>query len=484
MIKFSTSPSFSQAGTIFLITKSQITQKKFPKNIPDQLKSNILDVVASGQFSGDRCEMFPVLNGDQVVLLVGVGNPRDLSMTKLRIGIKMAVQSKYFRKISDIELIPSDDKEEFIRGIVEGIKIGAYQWQKYLSNTKDELKNEDKVYTIIAPKKRAHENAVAICDGVNLTRDLVNENADVKTSTYIEKVVKKLIKGKKNISVEILGKKEMKSKGLHLHLAVNQGSKQEPRLLIVKYSGGAKKAGYTALIGKGITFDTGGLNLKPTGHIESMKMDMGGAGCVIGTLKNTINLNLKKNVLFVCGLAENVTGSAAYKPGDVLNSYSGKTVEVANTDAEGRLVLADAISYVVRNYKPARIVDIATLTGACIVALGYDHSGLVSTDDRMARKLIESSKVTDDRVWRLPSYPELKDSVKSQIADIRNLGSPKGAGGAITAAEFLRQFTEGTTWAHLDIAGTSYVENGKRQYYSHGGTGAGVRLLTHFLQNS
>ncbi|MCA9408647.1 MAG: leucyl aminopeptidase, partial [Candidatus Omnitrophica bacterium] len=338
-------------------------------------------------------------------------------------------------------------------------------------------------YHIITSSKKVYDEAVIVCDGTNLTRDLINENADVATSTYLEKVIKDLVKGKKNVSLEILNEKEMKSKGLGLHLAVNKGSVNEPKLIIVKYTGAGSKEDYTAIIGKGMTFDTGGLNLKPSNHIETMRIDMSGAGAVIGTLKNTINLKLKKNVLFVVGLAENVTGSRSYKPGDVIVGYAGKSVEIANTDAEGRLVLADAISYVVKNYKPGRIFDIATLTGACVVALGHDYTGLVTTDDKLSRDIVHASNSTDDRVWRLPSYPELKESVKSKIADIRNLGYPRGAGGTITAAEFLRQFTEDTTWAHFDIAGTAFVDNGARMYFGHGATGAGVRLLTHYLQN-
>jgi leucyl aminopeptidase len=267
-------------------------------------------------------------------------------------------------------------------------------------------------------------------------------------------------------------------------LAVNQGSRKEPKLIIVKYQGAGSKEKYTALIGKGVTFDTGGLNLKPTGSMETMRMDMSGTAAVIGTLKNTIALGLKKNVLFVCAVAENAIGSGSFKPGDVFRAYNGKTVEVNNTDAEGRLVLADAIAYVVKNYKPEQIIDIATLTGACVVALGHDYSGLISTNDKLAKQLVDSSKHTDDRVWRLPIYPEMKDSVKSNYADIRNTGFPKGAAGASTAAEFLRQFTDDTPWAHLDIAGTAYAEGSGRMYYGFGATGAGVRLLTDYLKNN
>jgi leucyl aminopeptidase len=293
-----------------------------------------------------------------------------------------------------------------------------------------------------------------------------------------------LVRGKKHISIETLNKKQMQAKKLGLHLAVNQGSNKEPKLIIVKYNGAAHNSNYTAFIGKGMTFDTGGINLKPSGSIETMRIDMSGAAAVVGTLQNAIALNLKKNVLFVVGLAENAIGSRAYNPGDVICGYAGKTVEVANTDAEGRLVLADAIAYVVKNYKPARLIDIATLTGACVVALGHDYTGLMTNDDKFSRQLVRSSNETDDRVWRLPIYPELKKSVESKIADIRNLGYPKGAAGTITAAEFLHQFTEGTTWAHLDIAGTAFDDGQGKWYFGHGATGAGVRLITYYLQNN
>ena len=300
----------------------------------------------------------------------------------------------------------------------------------------------------------------------------------------MKKTIKSLIKGKKNISIEILNKKELEDKGLGLLLAVNQGSNKDPKLIIVKYNGSANKGGYTALVGKGITFDSGGLNLKPSGHIETMRCDMAGAAAVLGTLKNTIELNLKKNIIFSFALAENAIGSNAYKPGDVIKSYSGKTVEIGNTDAEGRLVLADAISYIVKNYSPNRIIDIATLTGACVVALGHYYSGFITNDENIVKKLEEASSETDDKIWRLPSYPELKDALKSQIADIKNIGYPRGAAGTLTAGEFLKTFTDKTKWSHLDIAGTAFVEQSKKEYYSYGATGAGVRLLTKYLQSN
>lgn len=398
--------------------------------------------------------------------------------------MRKAILSEYLSTLKTIEIIPLENNDESVSALIEGVLIGGYVWTKHKSLPKDFIPVLQKQITLVAGEKQIFRDAVTICEGVNTARDLVNDNADTITSEYIEKTVKALVKGKKHITLEILGEKEMKAKGLGLHLAVNRASKRPPKLIIVKYNGASKTSGYTALVGKGMTYDTGGLNLKPTGSMETMKMDMSGSAAVVGALKNTIALNLKKNALFVMSMAENCIDSVAYKPGDVIKGYAGKTVEIGNTDAEGRLILADAMAYVIKNYKPSHLIDIATLTGACVIALAHDHTGLVTTDDKFARKIVRASNATDDRVWRMPIYPELKDAVKSRIADIRNTGYPRGAGGTITAAEFLRQFAEGATWAHLDIAGTAYNESTERWYYSYGATGAGVRLLTHLIQHN
>jgi len=485
VITYRPSVHFDKRAAIFFITKDQLTKKQFSFN-NKKLSDEIGSLSNLNQFCGEEGEVFSLVMDKSINLLVGLGAKGALSPTALRCTVRKALLDSSLKKVNDIEIVPHEQKDSVIVAIIESLTIGAYVWNKYLAKDKNDktVSYRDKKVFIVAQKKKVYENAETICDGVNLTRDLINDNADTVTSEYIEKVVRGLIKGKKHISIEVLNRKEMKAKKLGLHLAVNQGSNKEPKLIIVKYHGAAKKGDYTAFIGKGVTFDTGGLNLKPAGNIETMRLDMSGAGAVVGTLKNVIDLNLKKNILFVLGLAENAIGPGAYKPGDVIRGYAGKTVEVANTDAEGRLVLADAISYVVKNYQPARIIDIATLTGACVVALGHDYTGLMTSDDTLSHQLVQSSNETDDRVWRLPIYPELKDSVKSKIADIRNLGYPRGAAGTITAAEFLRQFTEGTKWAHLDIAGTSFEEGAGRMYFGHGATGAGVRLVTHYLQHN
>jgi len=431
----------------------------------------------------EKGEIFPVAEGRGLLVFVGLGKADKLSLTELRIQVRRAFLCSYLKNIKEVELVPHSTQSGAVEAIIEGILIGTYAWDKYKSKPKDDKSVKNKDIFIVAEHKKPYDATIAVCEGMTLARNLVNDNADTVTSEFLEKTVRGLIKGKKNVAIKVLNKKELRANGLNFHLAVNQASKKEPKLVIVKYSRGKKGEGYTAVIGKGMTFDTGGLNIKPTGSMETMKIDMSGAAAVCGILKNTLALGLKKNILFVLGLAENAIGSMAYKPGDVITGYAGKSVEIGNTDAEGRLVLADAFAYVVKNYKPSRMIDLATLTGACVVALGFDYSGLFSNNNEMAKALLRSAKNTDDRAWRLPIYPEMKDYIKSQIADLKNTSNIKGAG-ASTAAEFLRQFTGDTDWAHLDIAGSSYVDGAGRMYYGHGATGAGVRLVTDYLLNN
>lgn len=482
MIHYQPHLKLNQDAAVIFLTQDQVSKNNFPFH-HSELTKLVRELSATQRFTADRNKCFPVVVQKKLVLLFGLGKKDELTKTSLRVAVRRAVLSDFLKNSSKIEIVPSDIETETICALIEGVHIGTYVWNKYKGNGAQKKSTERK-FTFIAPSKPIFQQAEAVCEGVNLTRDLVNENADVATSVFLEKTIRDLIKGKKNFTCEVLNERELKRLGMGFHLAVNQGSNKEPKLIIVRYHGSSRRSDpYVVLLGKGMTYDTGGLNLKGSGNIETMRMDMAGAAAVVGVLKNIVSLRPKKNVLFACAIAENAIGSNAYKPGDVIRGFSGKTVEVANTDAEGRLVLADAMSYIIKKYKPARLIDVATLTGACVIALGHDYTGLVSTDDTMATDLLKIAKDTDDRAWRLPIYPELKEAVKSHIADIRNLGFPKGAAGTITAAEFLRQFSAGTRWAHLDIAGTAFVDGCERMYFSHGGTGAGVRLLTRYIQD-
>lgn len=482
-IQFRPKALFNCEATVVALTKEQVKSSRFGF-VDKKTEDIIASIIKAKQFDGEDGSLFPVSLNNKIILLVGVGSIEELSFTALRISLRKALLSAYLKKFSVLEIILPEDSEKVVTSAIEASLIGLYSWDKYKNSSKESLNQKAKKIFIVATHKNVYDHAIKTCLGVNFARNLVNENADVANSAFLEKAIKEIVRGKRNIKVEILGESEMRKKGLNLHLAVNKGSLNEPRLIIVKYSAGSASSEYTALVGKGITFDTGGINLKPTGHVETMRTDMSGAAAVIGTLKAAVELNIKKNIIFAVAIAENCIGSGAYKPGDVFKGYSGKTVEILNTDAEGRLVLADAISYVVKNYKPAKLIDLATLTGACVVALGHDYCGLMTTDDKLSKQLIHSSNETDDRVWRLPIYPELKNSVRSKIADICNIGFPRGAAGSLTAAEFLRQFADGTRWAHLDIAGTAFVDSDGRMYYGHGATGFGVRLLTHYLAHN
>ena len=463
MIKVIASPSTKADATVILLSDTQ-QHPKLHKEL-------------------DKGEIFPVLEGKKVLLFVGLGKVDKISLTQLRIDIRKVFLSGYLKTARTVDIIPHQDEVSYVTAILEGYLLGTYVWDKYKSKDPADKTVRHKEVSVVAKKKDRYEEVIAIAQGVTLTRDLVNDNADVVISDFLEKTVRELIKGKANTKIEVLNQKELKSKGLNLHLAVNQGSDKEPKLIIVSYEAGNKKDGFTAIVGKGMTFDTGGLNLKPSNSIETMKIDMAGAAAVCGILKNVIKLGIKKNLLFVLGIAENAIGPGAYKPGDVFTGYAGKSVEIGNTDAEGRLVLADAFAYLVKNYKPVRIIDMATLTGACVVALGFDYTGLFSNNDDLAKDLIDASKATDDREWRLPIYPEMREYVKSPIADLKNISSVKGAG-ASTAATFLSEFVGDTQWAHLDIAGTSFVEGAGRFYFGHGATGSGVRLISQYLLNT
>ncbi len=483
MIQFRSAAKFDKPFLVVFMEKSQWKKKDWPYIKSAPVHRLLEDLRNSGHFTADAAEIFPLATVRQAIILVGVGEKKDLTPTSLRKIVRGVFLSSYLKSAAAIEVVPFEQKDSVVQGIIDGYLIGTYVWEKYRTVGKAVNGIKNREIHLVCLQKKLYEEQSAICNGVNFARDLINDNADEVTSMRIEKTILDSLKGQQDVKVEILNQKELKQQGLNLHLAVNQGSDKEPKLIIVKYRGAGKKDAYTALIGKGMTFDTGGLNLKPTGSIENMRLDMSGAAAVVGTLKNILALKPKRNIIFVCALAENVIGSRAYKPGDVFKSLNGKTVEIGNTDAEGRLVLADAISYIVKKYQPKQIIDIATLTGACLIALGYDYSGLVSNDDVLARKLLQAANTTDDRAWRLPSYPEISEYIKSEIADIRNTGLPKGAAGALTAAEFLRQFVEDTKWAHLDIAGSSFCDGKGRFYYGHGATGAGVRLLTEFLRN-
>jgi leucyl aminopeptidase len=284
---------------------------------------------------------------------------------------------------------------------------------------------------------------------------------------------------KQNLKVSVLGEKELKQKNFNALLAVAQGSQSKPGLVVLEHNPkGTKKT--VALVGKGVTFDSGGINLKSSGGLEDMKMDMSGAAAVAATLITASKLKLKTKIIGVIPIVENMPSGSAARPGDVVKSYDGKSVEIGNTDAEGRLILIDAISYAIKKYKPDTLIDMATLTGACVVALGEKIAGVFSSDDDLASSIVKSGEKTHERCWHMPLPDDYKELIKSDIADIKNIGSSRW-GGAITAALFLSEFVKDTPWAHIDIAGPAFTKKAT-DYCGSGGTGFGVRLLCELLE--
>lgn len=415
------------------------------------------------------------------VILLGLGEEDKFSLENARIAYAELAQVARKNDWKTLSLqVPAVDQEEYLQAVVEGVALPNYHFDLYKSKSKKTLLKT--IYLVgVKQWNREAKDVQAVVNAVHFTRDLINGNADDVNPLYIASEAKRVFKGSSKVNVTVFDKKAITSMKMGLLLAVNRGSNIDPRLIVVEYKGAPKSKEHTVLVGKGVTYDTGGLNLKPTGYMEEMKCDMSGAAAVLGSLKAIADLDLPVNVTAVVPATENGIDATSFKPGDCYKSYSGKTVEIGNTDAEGRLILADALAYSVKKLKPTQIIDFATLTGAVVVALGEDMTGLMSNDDSLAQDLMEAGSKTYERVWRLPLVKEYKKQLKSKFADLKNIGEKREAG-TITAALFLQEFVEGTPWAHLDIAGTAYPGKSKI-YHNSSASGIGVRLMVQYFKD-
>jgi len=366
--------------------------------------------------------------------------------------------------------------DRFAARIANGMRLRSYRFDKYRTKEKKEDKPSVTEVTIMTGAAAGARVAFApldgIAQGVFLTRDLASEPPNVLYPETLANEAKKLTA--LGVTVEVLGIKEMTKLGMGALLGVGQGSARESKLVVMQWNkGGAEPP--IAIVGKGVTFDTGGISIKPAGGMEDMKWDMGGAGVTIGLMKALALRKAKANVIGVAGLVENMPDGNAQRPGDVVTSMSGQTIEVINTDAEGRLVLADAIWYTQDRFKPKAIIDLATLTGAIIIALGDVYAGMYSTDDTLAERLIAAGEKVDELLWRMPLHDTFDKALKSEIADVKNVSDGRG-GGSATAAMFIKRFTNDVKWAHLDIAGVTWMKK-DQAVVPKGGTAFGVRLL-------
>jgi len=370
-------------------------------------------------------------------------------------------------------------KSDQVADLAQGVRLRAYSFDRYKTKRKDEEKPPaTRSITIAtgdpAAARKAYDPRAAISDGVLLARDLVNEPANV---LYPEEFARRANMLKKvRVSVEVLDIKAMKKLGMNALLGVGQGSARDSRVVVMRWNGGRAGDAPVAFIGKGVCFDTGGISIKPAAGMEDMKGDMAGAACVVGLMHALAALKARVNAVGVIGVVENMPDGNAQRPGDIVKSMSGQTIEIINTDAEGRLVLADVIWYTARRFKPKFMVDLATLTGAIIVALGQEYAGMFCNNDQLAERLTKAGSETGELVWRMPLAPEYDKMIDSKFADMKNTGGSRW-GGAITAAQFIKRFVDDKIpWAHLDIAGTGF-DSRQTDINRSWGSGWGVRLL-------
>jgi leucyl aminopeptidase len=363
----------------------------------------------------------------------------------------------------------------------EGAVLGNHLFSRYKKDEK--LKPLKMVYLLTdADTAKKHAKATGrtetVCQGTLLAREWVNTPPNDKPPARFAQAITRSA-GKENLKISVLDERALKQKKFGAMLAVASGSENKPRLVVLEYRAkGAKKT--IALVGKGVTFDSGGLNLKPGGSMDAMKSDMSGAAAVAATLITLAKVKPKVNVVGLMPIVENMPSGSATRPGDIVRSYAGKSIEIGNTDAEGRLILVDAIAFAIKNYKPDALIDLATLTGACLVALGEKIAGVFTADDELADIITASGAKTHERCWRLPLPEDYKEMLRSDFADLKNIGNTRW-GGAITAALFIGEFVENTRWAHIDIAGPAFLKK-ESAYSGAGATGFGVRLLCDLIE--
>jgi len=425
-----------------------------------------LDIVAPGGLDAAR------------LVLVGAGKKSAWDDRTAELAAAHAFNAVKTSGCESLVLRMADSTAEQGARAAFGITLAAYRFDKYRTTEKPEKKpSVSKVQIALdepKPAAKAFKPVSALADSIMLARDLVSEPANVLYPEEFARRVKKLTD--LGLEVEILGEKEMKKLGMGSLLGVGQGSVRESQLAIIQWKGAKDpNAQPVAFVGKGVTFDTGGVSLKPADGMEEMITDMGGAAAVTGVMRSLAARKAKVNAVGILGLVENMPDGNAQRPGDVVTSMSGQTIEVINTDAEGRLVLADAVWYCQQRFKPKFLIDLATLTGAIVIALGKDIAGLYSNNDGLAENLMAASKATDEALWRMPLPPAYEKQIDSNVADVKNTGGRPG--GSITAALFIQRFIKDTAWAHLDIATTAWKPSSTVPTIPNGATGFGVRLL-------
>lgn len=422
------------------------------------------------------------------IILLGLGKEKEISELSLQeLGAKIFCYLERCKDKSATVSFPAQsikniDEDMATAHIAFGALLRTWKFDKYQTKKKDANKVHIQTlgFATKSPKnaKKAFEPMNQLAEGVFLTRHVVSEPPNVIYPESLAKIAKELKTF--GVGIEVFNEAQMQKLGMNALLGVGQGSIRESQMVVLTWNGGPKSQAPLAIVGKGVTFDTGGISIKPAQDMDDMKYDMAGSGVVLGLMRTLAGRKAKVNVVGVMGLVENMPSGSAQRPGDVVKSMSGQTIEVLNTDAEGRLVLADALWYTQSRFKPKAIVDLATLTGAIVICLGQEHAGLFSNNDKLAKELADSGTVTGEKLWRLPLTEGYDKDIDSGVADVKNIGSGRGAG-SITAAQFLQRFVNNVPWAHLDIAGTAWNKKGLPLSVK-GATAFGVRLLNHWIQ--
>ena len=464
------------------------------KAVDKATKGALSRAIEARSFSGKKGETLavhaPQGREKLSIVLVGTGAAVDLDALKAQ-----EIGAQIYKAISGLSVNSATVVAELARSgrvrgadlaaaLAAGARMRSYRYDKYLTKTgsKPQAKGPGQLKLMVkgaAAARRQYSDFAPIADGVDFARDLVSEPSNVKSPKWMASQCRKLTK--LGVKVEVLGEAKMKKLGMNALLAVGQGSAQESQLVIMRWDGGSKDDKTVSLIGKGVTFDTGGISIKPSGGMEDMIWDMGGAGTVIGAMHAIAGRKAKANVIGVVGLVENMPDGKAQRPGDIVTSMSGQTIEVINTDAEGRLVLADAFTYTLKRFKPDVMVDFATLTGAIMVALGREYAGLYANDDDLADKIIQAGKTVGEKIWHMPLDDAYDKQINTPRADMKNVG-PRW-GGSITAAQFLQRFTEDVIWAHMDIAGVAWSDK-ELPLMAKGAAGFAVRAMDQFVRDN
>ncbi|WP_392562340.1 leucyl aminopeptidase [Orbus sturtevantii] len=454
----------------------------------EQLSNNLIsNLLKKGDFSGKVGETLILFNVPNIatskVLLVGIGDRKNNvinSVSKISQSVANQLSTLNSKQLS--VLMPDLAKTHvytFVRRFVEEVIYHCYRFDQYQSTKADSIKTEKIVLsitdkTLVTQAELGLTHGSVIAKGVATTRTLANQPSNICNAQYLANSAKQLSKQFSSIKASYYDEKALAKLGMNTYLAVGQGSQNESIMTVMEYHGAKDKTSQPiVLVGKGLTFDSGGISIKPSAGMDEMKYDMCGAATVYGVMQIVAELNLPLNVIGVMAGCENMPGTGAYRPGDILTTLSGQTVEVINTDAEGRLVLCDVLTFVER-FKPAAVIDIATLTGACIVALGHHYTGIMGNNDKLIEQLVAASNQADDKAWPLPLDDDFQQQIKSTCADLVN--SAGRDGGTITAGCFLSRFTKNYHWAHLDIAGTAWVSGAKK-----GATGRPVAMLVEYL---